>query len=86
MWRPDLTGRPEGARLGPCVDPVVLSTALLLAAAVLLAAGEAGITLVLLPAVLVTAGLATYLLESSMRRAARADAHDRASAGPVAAH
>lgn len=85
MWRPELTGRPEGARLGVCVTAVVLSTALLLAAAVLLAAGRAGITLILLPAAFGTAALATYLLESSMRRAARAAraVYDRPSSGPV---
>jgi hypothetical protein len=68
MWQPDRTGRPQGAKFVACVSAAAASVLLLATAGVLLAVGHAGGTLALLPAVLVLAGYATYVLESSARR------------------
>jgi hypothetical protein len=73
MWQPDLTGRPHGARLVVCAGSAIVSVVLLVAAVVLLATGHAGITLVLLPAVGILAGYATYVLETSLRNYQPAD-------------
>lgn len=69
MWRPNPGERPEGAKLAACVTTAVLSSVLLVAAGVFLAVGHAGVTLIILPVVFVLAGYATFVLESSRRRA-----------------
>lgn len=84
MWRPDLTGRPQGTALVACVSSAVVSSAGLIAAVALLIAGYAGLTLIMLPIVLVLAIYATYLLESSLRRHAAAAGASTMAPSPVA--
>ncbi len=84
MWRPDLTGRPQGTALVACVSSAVVSSAGLIAAVALLVPGYAGHTLIMLPLGLVLPIYPTYLLESSLRRHAAAAGASSVAPSPIA--
>jgi hypothetical protein len=65
-----LADGPSGVRLVLCLTTAAIGALQLVAAIVALAVGRAGLTLLLLPLVLLFTGYATHVFESS-RRAAR---------------